>query len=145
MGLDLTSAPLGMWNRGPVLMGGRVLGDDMGRALSCKGGPRCGVGCRLVVVVEWVREAVCGRAWQVARGWGGAAAVGPTWIIANIAITPHSEQLAHNGYPSTCIPSIGYGDPRSSPLACTTWQPEITPTEVELEMPSDGRRTQMKE
>lgn len=44
MGLDLTSAPLGMWNRGSVLMGGRVLGDDMGRALSCKGGVPFGGG-----------------------------------------------------------------------------------------------------
>lgn len=30
MGLDLTSVPLGMWNRGLVVMGGRVLGDDVG-------------------------------------------------------------------------------------------------------------------
>ena len=40
MGLDLTSAPLGMWNRGLVVMGGRVLGDDMGRERSGRGGPR---------------------------------------------------------------------------------------------------------
>lgn len=62
-------------------------------------------------------------------GWGEATALGPTWILANSAITPHSEQLAHNGYSGTCSPSIGHGDPRSSPLAClsTTWQPEITP------------------
>lgn len=62
-------------------------------------------------------------------GWGEATALGPMWILANSAITPHSEQLAHNGYSGTCSPSIGHGDPRSSPLAClsTTWQPEITP------------------
>ena len=128
MGLDLTSAPQGMWNRGLLVMGGSVLGDDMGRVLRRRGGPGCGVGCRLVVV-GWVGEAVCGRAWQHAQGGGEATALGPTWTLANSAITPHSEQLAHNRYPGTCSPSIGHGDPRSSPLAClsTTRQPKITP------------------
>lgn len=46
MGLDLTSAPQGMWNRGMVVMGGRVLGDDVGRPLRRRGGPGCGAGCR---------------------------------------------------------------------------------------------------
>lgn len=30
-------------------------------------------------------------------GVGKAAAQGPSWPHANSAITPHSEQLAHNG------------------------------------------------
>lgn len=38
MGLDLTSAPLGMWNRGLVVNGWKSLGDDVGRTL------RIGVG-----------------------------------------------------------------------------------------------------
>ena len=105
------------------------LGDDVGRALRRRGwawmwgGVPLGGG-------GWVREAVRGRAWQRAQGWREAAALGPTWTHANSAITPHSEQLAHNGYSGTCSLSIGHGDPRSSPLAClsTTRQPEITPS-----------------
>lgn len=46
MGLDLTSAPLGMWNRGLVVNGWKSLGDDVGRTLRHRGGPDCGVGCR---------------------------------------------------------------------------------------------------
>lgn len=127
MGLDLTSVPLGMWNRGLVVMGGRVFGGWCGSGVRLRGGPGWGVGYNRVVVGR-VREAVCGRAWQGAQVGGEATAQGPTWTLANSAITPHSEQLAHNGYSGTCSPSIGHPDPRSSTLAClsTTWQPEIT-------------------
>lgn len=62
-------------------------------------------------------------------GGGEATAQGHTWTPANSAITPHSEQLAHNGYSGICSPSIGHGYPRSFPLAClsTAWQPEVAP------------------
>lgn len=40
MGLDLTSVPLGMWNRALVVMGGRVLGEDVGWGVRFRGGPR---------------------------------------------------------------------------------------------------------
>lgn len=41
----------------------------MGRVLGRGGGPECGVGYCLVMV-GWVREAVCGRAWLGAQGGG---------------------------------------------------------------------------
>lgn len=41
-------------------------------------------------------------------GVAGCITQGPTWTLANSAITPHSEQLAHNGYSGTCSPSIGH-------------------------------------
>lgn len=70
-----------------------------------------------------VREGLAG-----CPGWGEATELGHTWTFANSAITPHSEQLAHNGHSGTCSPPIRHRDPRSSTLAClrTTWQPEIT-------------------
>lgn len=46
MGLDLTSTPLGMWNRVLVVNGWKSLGDDVGRTLRRRGGPGCGAGCR---------------------------------------------------------------------------------------------------
>lgn len=133
MGLDLTSAPLGMWNRGLVVMGGRVWGMMFGRALRHRGGPGWGgvpFGGGRMGQGGSMREglAVCPGWWW----WGGeATALGPTWTLANSAITPHSEQLAHKGYSGTCSPSIGHGALRSSPLVClnTTRQPGITPAE----------------
>lgn len=50
MGLDLTSAPLGMWNRVLVVNGWKRFGDDVGRTPRSRGGPGCGVGCRNVVL-----------------------------------------------------------------------------------------------
>lgn len=46
MGLDLTSTPLGMWNRVLVVNGWKSLGDDVGRTPRRRGGPGCGAGCR---------------------------------------------------------------------------------------------------
>ncbi|CAB1429448.1 unnamed protein product [Pleuronectes platessa] len=72
-----------------------------------------------------VQEGLAAGQWCV-----GATALGPSWNLANSAITPHSEQLAHNGYPGTCSPSVDteipgrrpwrvqHGIKRSSPPTC---------------------------
>lgn len=126
MGLDLTSAPLGMWNRGLLLDGwGTFFRDDVGRTDE---------GWGTTGGVRRVREAARGRAWPNARGWGGggggmgygAAALGSAWISASTAITFHSEQLAHNGYSGARSPSDRTRRPQVDPAGVPRHNKEAT-------------------
>lgn len=68
MGLDLTSAPLGMQKRGLVDGWKRVLG------MMWVGWKKSGV--LLLVFGGSGLGLACGRAWPYAQGWGEAAALG---------------------------------------------------------------------
>lgn len=133
-GIRFNQCPL--WN--VVVMGGQVWGMMLGWALWRRGGPRRGE-----VPFGGGRTGQEGSMWEglaVCPGWGRATALGPTWISANSAITPHSEQLAHKGYSGTCSPSIAHGDPRSSPLVCLNIT-EAHPGKVVPRTPPRQRRS----
>lgn len=116
MGLDSTSAPLGMWKRGLVDDGWMRFSGMMWVGLK-----RGGV---LLVVWDGSGRQHAGGLGHVPRGgwwWerrGKATALGLTWTFASTAIAFHSEQLAHNGHSGARSPSAGHGDPRLPQLTC---------------------------
>jgi len=119
MGLDLTSAPLGMWNRGMVVMGGRVLGDDVGRPLRRRGRRRGGPGCVAGVPLGSGRPGQGGSMREglaACPGWGEATALGPLCGPLPTVQLPLILNSWHiMGIQALVVLSIGHGAPRSSP------------------------------
>lgn len=109
MGLDLTSAPLGMWKRGLVVNGWKSFSGMM-----WVGWNRGGV---LLVVLDGSGRQHAGGLGQMPRV-GGNRSTGVHMDLCQHCNCFHSEQLAHNGYSGPRSPSG------------RTWRSQVVPARV---------------